>query len=61
MPKQEVGLEFYSDDMNEVGITGHIESFAANQFSKDPEYIASIMCEDPYFKTLAPVVLSGAT
>lgn len=60
MPKQEVRLVFYSDDMNEVEIYGVVESFGANMFSKDPEYIASIMCMDPYFKTIDPVVLTGA-
>ena len=59
MPKQEVRLVFYSDDMDEVEIFGVVESFAANQFSKDPEYIASIICPDPYFKTIDPIVLTG--
>lgn len=58
-PKQRVRLVFYSDDMNEVDIRGYVESFAANMFSKDPEYLASIICPSPYFKTIDPVVLTG--
>lgn len=59
MPKQAVRLVFYSDDMTEVEITGIVESFASNMFSKDPEYLASIICPDPYFKTIDPFVESG--
>lgn len=59
MPKQAVRLLFISDDMQDVEIRGIVESFAANQFSKDPEYLASIICPDPYFISTAPVVLTG--
>ena len=59
MPKQDVRLVFYSDDMTEVEIYGVVESFAANMFSKDPEYLASIICMDPYFRTIEPIVLTG--
>lgn len=61
MPKQEVRLVFYSDDMPEVEIFGVVESFTSNMFSKDPEYLASIICPNPYFKTIDPVVVSGAS
>ena len=61
MPKQVVRLVFYSDDMDPVEITGVVESFAANQFSKDPEYIASIICPDPYFSSVDPKIYAGQT
>ena len=60
MPKGIVQLEFYSDDMDPVDIRGVVESFAANPFSKDPEYIASVICPDPYFTAIEPVVMSGS-
>jgi hypothetical protein len=60
MPKQKVGLRFLSDDMPDLYIDGYVESFAANMFSKDPEYLASIICENPYFKTTDRVVLTGS-
>lgn len=59
MPKEVVQLEFYSNDMSPVDIRGVVEDFSANAFSKDPEYIASIICPDPFFNTIEPVVLSG--
>lgn len=59
MPKQLVRLLFMSDDMQDVDIAGVVESFAANQFSKDPEYIASVICPDPYFSATAPIILTG--
>lgn len=59
MPKQALRLLFISDDMQDVDIRGVVESFAANQFSKDPEYLASVICPDPYFSATTPVVLTG--
>jgi hypothetical protein len=59
MPKQAVRLLFMSDDMQDVDIRGVVESFAANPFSKDPEYIASVICPDPYFSATTAVVLTG--
>jgi hypothetical protein len=59
MPKQALRLLFLSDDMQDVEIRGIVESFAANQFSKDPEYLASVICPDPYFSATTPVVLTG--
>jgi hypothetical protein len=59
MPKQLVRLAFLSDDMQDVDIRGVVESFAANQFSKDPEYLASIICPDPYFSATEPIILTG--
>lgn len=59
MPKQAVRLELQSDDMEDVEITGVVESFTANAFSNDPEYQASIICPDPYFQTVDAKILTG--
>jgi hypothetical protein len=61
MPKQRVKLVFYSDDMDPVQIEGRVEDTQVNMFSKDPELIVSIICPDPYFTSLDPIVLTGQT
>jgi len=58
-PKRPVKLVFYSDDINPVEIEGIVESAEVNMFSKDPEMIVSIICPDPYFTSLNPIVLTG--
>jgi Phage tail protein RIFT-related domain len=59
MPKRPVQLVFYSDDMDPVQIRGVVESAAINQFSKDPEFVISVICPDPYFTSLNPEVVTG--
>jgi hypothetical protein len=38
-----------------------VESVAANPFSKDPEILVSIICPDPYFTAVDPIVITGQT
>lgn len=59
MPKRESRLVFYSDDMDPVEISGIVESVEVNMFSKDPELIVSIICPEPYFTSLNPIVVTG--
>lgn len=59
MPKRSVRLVFYSDDIIPVEITGIVEDVAANAFSKDPEFLISIICPDPYFIALNATVILG--
>lgn len=59
MPKRPTRLVFYSDDMIPVEISGVVEDVSVNIFSKDPELQVSIICPDPYFTALDPVVLTG--
>jgi len=59
MPKRQTRLVFYSDDMIPVEISGVVEGVDVNIFSKDPELLISIICPDPYFTALEPVVLTG--
>lgn len=61
MPKRPTRLVFYSDDMGPVEISGVVESVGVNIFSKDPEYLVSIICPDPYFTALEPTVITGQT
>lgn len=59
MPKRPTRLVFYSDDLVPVQISGIVESVDNNQFSKDPEFLISVICPDPYFTALDPIVLTG--
>lgn len=59
MPKRLTKLVFYSDDMPPVQISGYVDDVQVNQFSKDPEIIVSIICPDPYFTSLDPVIITG--
>lgn len=59
MPKRPLRLVFFSDDIVPVEITGIVESVSANQFSKDPELIVSVICPDPYFTAVNPEVITG--
>jgi hypothetical protein len=61
MPKLATRLIFYSDDMGPVEIAGVVESVSINIFSKDPEFIVSIICPDPYFTALDPTVITSQT
>lgn len=59
MPKRPIQLVFYSDDMVPVTIDGIVEDVSPNLFSEDPEFLVSIICPDPYFTALYPIVLTG--
>jgi Phage tail protein len=59
MPKRPVRLVFYSDDMIPVEIEGIVESVEPNLFSKDPEFLVSVICPEPYFIALDPTVITG--
>lgn len=59
MPKRSVKLVFYSDDIVPVEISGIVESIAPNIFSSDGEWLVSIICPDPYFTAVEPVIVTG--
>lgn len=61
MPKLATRLVFISDDIDPVEISGVVESCENNMFSKDPEILVSIVCPDPYFTAVDPIVLTGQT
>lgn len=54
-----VQLVFDSDEVGIVQISGIVEDVLANQFTKDPEYIVSLVCLDPFFTAVTPNTLSG--
>lgn len=61
IPKTDVKLVFTSDEIGvPVEIIGTVEGCDANPFTKDPTYLVSIVCPDPYFVTSDPVVVDGA-
>lgn len=59
MPKRSVRLVFESDDIVPVQIDGIVESIIPDLFSKDPEFQISIICPDPYFTAVDPVIMYG--
>lgn len=61
MPKRNTRLVFYSDDMIPVEILGIVEDVQVNMFTQDPELQVSIICPDPYFTSLDPIVITGLT
>lgn len=61
MPKSEVSLRFYDSDGLIVDISGRVESFETPLFTKEPEVDISIVCFDPDFVSLTPVVLNGTS
>jgi hypothetical protein len=50
---------FYSDDNVPVEIYGVVEDCMIDMFSKDLEMKVSVVCPDPYFTAVDPVVVTG--
>lgn len=61
MPKMPVVLKFVDNQGFVYSISGRVESFTAPLFSKDPRASISILCFDPDFQDLNPVIFSGST
>lgn len=62
MPKHPVRLVFHSnDEMPTVEITGITETVEPSLFSKDGEFVVSVLCPDPYFTTVEPIIVAGST
>lgn len=62
MPRASVKLVFYNDEVPDfpVEINGIVEHVGANPFSKDPEFLVSIVCPDPYFTSTKGETISGS-
>jgi hypothetical protein len=58
-PKGEVSLRFINDAQQSVDIKGVVESNDPLIFTKDPEVQISIICVEPLFTALLPVVYDG--
>jgi hypothetical protein len=61
MPKAAVSLRFFMEDGLTVDISGIVESFNAELFTKEPKATISVMCFDPDFIELESVVVEGDT
>lgn len=61
LPKNEVKLRFYMSEGLVVEIVGRVESCEAPLFVKEPQMVISVLCPDPNFIDLTPVVVSGDT
>jgi hypothetical protein len=61
MPKANVGLKFYLDNVLFVTTTGQVETFDNPMFTADPEIDISIVCYNPDFQAPADVVLTSDT
>lgn len=61
MPKSLVQLVFEDDTKPAVTIYGYVESCEDTKFSAAVQFAISIICPDPYFTSLDPIVLTGTT
>lgn len=61
MPKNKVNFRFISDDLPTVEISGRVETMDSPRFTKDPKANISVVCFDPDFLVLTPVVVPGNT
>lgn len=61
MPKTNVVVRFYMDDVHFVDIAGQVESCEAPPFSQDPEVNVSIICFDPNFVVPSSTTVNGNT
>lgn len=61
MPKRPLRLVFFTDEKPPVEILGIVEDVQMSMFSKDPELIVSVVCPDPYFTTVDPIIVTGLT
>lgn len=61
MPDSEVSLRFYDDEGLTVDTAGHVETCEPTIFTQDPGVVISIVCFDPDYLGLDPVVLTGSS
>jgi hypothetical protein len=61
MPKSEVQLRFYMQDELIVNIMGRVETFETQMFAKEPKAVISLLCYDPDFIDLEPVLIEDET
>lgn len=60
-PKNVVQLVFQDDVLPDRTIFGYIESCEDIRFSDDVRFQISIICPDPHFASLNPIVVTGVT
>lgn len=59
MSKLVVRLVFYKDNADPVEIYGLVEGVEADIFAREPTFQVSIICPDPYFTSVDPIILNG--
>lgn len=60
-PKSPIRLVFESETLPDVEISGIVESNEPTLFSKDPESQISIICPEPDFVSITPIVVEGSS
>lgn len=58
MPQMNVTIFFEGDEQAPVVISGYVESNEPNIFTKDPEHQVSIICPEPDFVAVDPIVFT---
>lgn len=61
MPKTNVEMRYFMDDVLFASASGQVESCEATPFSKEPEANVSIICFDPNFTGPTAIILEGDT
>lgn len=61
MPKSQITLKFFNDDVHFVDIDGRVESCDATPFTKEPQMDISILCFKPDFVAPVSTVVPGNT
>lgn len=60
MTKQAIKLRFFDDTYPTCEILGYVESNEPNHFGKDPEVQISVICPQPDFVGIDPIVVTDA-
>lgn len=59
MPQLPVRMVFKSTHLPDCQISGYVETCDPNIFSKDPQFLVSVICPEPFFVAIGKSVVSG--
>ena len=57
MPKSKITMLFYMEGWPVVSLVGYVESFGTAIFSSDPVIVISVLCMEPNFAGLDPIIV----